>query len=48
MCFSWKTLLLTRIMHHTTHFCTSARHTRAAGRPDRTDVAQLTVQRVWG
>jgi len=41
-------LHLARIMHHEDHFCTSARRTRAAGRPDRTDVPQLTAQRVWG
>jgi hypothetical protein len=41
-------ILLARIMHHEDHFCTSARRTRAAGRPDRTDVPQLTAQRVWG
>ncbi len=41
-------LPLARIMHHGTHFCTSARRTRAAGRSARTGLPQLTVQRVWG
>src|SRR5258708_7660454 len=33
--------LLARIMHHGTHFRTSARRTRAVGRSDRTGVQQL-------
>src|SRR5260221_10127576 len=32
---------LARIMHHGTHFRTSARRTRAVGRSDRTGVQQL-------
>jgi len=40
--------ILARIMHHSAHFCTSARRTRAAVRSDRTGVPLLAMQRVWG
>jgi hypothetical protein len=43
-----RNLMLTRIMHDTPHFCTSARRSAPPGRSDGTGLPQLVMQRVWG